>query len=193
MKGVYIPKMKDKYGNNKKQHLGLWKYFINTDTMQREKFYINLEGERLIGKLATVFSKKETDPAYRAKMFNQLKSIGREGFTKNNLEFWGLPKGLCDQVYSNTKVRQLFDWQADCLYQNQDAVVGRRNLVYFAPTSGGKSMVSEIIMLKQILAFKKRAMYILPFVSIVAEKELYLSKLCANLNLKITPLHSLSD
>jgi DNA polymerase theta len=72
-------------------------------------------------------------------------------------------------------------------------VVGKQNLVYFAPTSGGKSMVSEIIMLKQILGFKKRAMYILPFVSIVTEKEQYLSKLCSNINLKITPMHSLSD
>ena len=54
-------------------------------------------------------------------------------------------------------------------------------------------MVSEIIMLKQILGFKKRALYILPYVSIVMEKEQYLSKLCQNINLKITQLHSLSN
>ena len=71
--------------------------------------------------------------------------------------------------------------------------MGQKNLVYFAPTSGGKSMVSEIILLKQILGFKRRVMYILPFVSIVAEKEQYLSKLCSTVNVKITPLHSLSD
>jgi replicative superfamily II helicase len=36
-------------------------------------------------------------------------------------------------------------------------------------------------------------LYILPFVSIVMEKQKYLTKLCENINLKITALHSLSD
>jgi DNA polymerase theta len=94
-----------------------------------------------------------------------------------DIEYWGIPKGVCDQIYEHTKIRKLFDWQADCLAANPQVVQGSGNLVYFAPTSGGKSMVSEIILLKHILGFKKRAMYILPFVSIVTEKEQYLTKL----------------
>lgn len=67
---------------------------------------------------------------------------------------------------------------------------------------GGKSIVSEILMLRQILGYKKRALYILPFVSIgklnlnngfiVTEKAQYLSKICENINLKIVALHSQS-
>ena len=58
-------------------------------------------------------------------------------------------------------------------------------MVYFAPTSGGKSIVSEILMLRAILGFKKRAIYVLPYVSIVAEKTEYLTRLAENINLKI--------
>jgi len=53
---------------------------------------------------------------------------------------------------------------------SKEVIQGKSNLVYFAPTSGGKSIVSEILMLRAILGFKRRAMYILPYVSIVSEK-----------------------
>jgi DNA polymerase theta len=66
----------------------------------------------------------------------------------------------------------------------------KSNLVYFAPTSGGKSIVSEILMFRAILGFRKRAIYVLPFVSIVSEKTQYLSRLTENLNFKIIGLHS---
>ena len=67
---------------------------------------------------------------------------------------------------------------------------GKTNLVYFAPTSGGKSIVSEILMFRSILGQRKRAMYVLPYVSIVAEKTQYLSSLTENMNFKIIELHS---
>ena len=63
-------------------------------------------------------------------------------------------------------------------------------MIYFAPTSGGKSIVSEILMLRSVLGFRKRALYVVPFVSIVSEKAQYLSRLTEDTNFKIIALHS---
>ena len=38
--------------------------------------------------------------------------------------------------------------QVECLSKNRDVALGLKNLVYFAPTSGGKSVVSEVLMLR---------------------------------------------
>lgn len=65
--------------------------------------------------------------------------------------------------------------------------------MYSAPTSGGKSIVSEILMLRSILGQGKRALYVLPFVAIVAEKAQYLRKITEHLNFNIVELHSQSD
>ena len=77
--------------------------------------------------------------------------------------------------------------------KNPLVLSGKSNLVYFAPTSGGKSIISELLMLRAILGFKKRAIYVLPYISIVSEKSNYLQKLCENINLKIVALHSQSE
>ena len=48
-------------------------------------------------------------------------------------------------------------------------------------------------MFRSILGQRKRAIYVLPYVSIVAEKTQYLSRLTENLNFKIIELHSQSE
>jgi len=51
MKGVSLPRVKDKHGNNIKQHFGLWKYFIdvknsNKKEEQKKKCYIGIDCRR---------------------------------------------------------------------------------------------------------------------------------------------------
>ncbi|PON76487.1 Helicase and polymerase-containing protein TEBICHI [Parasponia andersonii] len=85
-----------------------------------------------------------------------------------------LPPEICS-IYRKKGISKLYPWQVDCL--QVDGVLERRNLVYCASTSAGKSFVAEILMLRRVLSFGKMALLVLPYVSICAEKAEHLEVL----------------
>nr|XP_021187496.2 helicase POLQ-like [Helicoverpa armigera] len=94
--------------------------------------------------------------------------------------FYGLPmiaKGLF-KTYRN--IEKFYEWQEECL--SLDSVQERRNLIYALPTSGGKTLVAEVLMLREVLNRKKNALFILPFVAIVQEKIWALSTFAVQLD-----------
>lgn len=96
---------------------------------------------------------------------------------------WGLPISTVNE-YKRKGVDKMFDWQKDCLF-NSKVLFDGANLVYSAPTSAGKTLVSEVLMIKTIIERKKKAIFILPFISIVREKINYLQDLMTSSGVKV--------
>lgn len=90
-----------------------------------------------------------------------------------DLSNW-VPPEVC-HVYRKKGLSKLYPWQVDCL--QVDGVLQRRNLVYCASTSAGKSFVAEILMLRMVIMTGKMAILVLPYVSICAEKAEHLEVL----------------
>ncbi|XP_011187693.2 DNA polymerase theta isoform X1 [Zeugodacus cucurbitae] len=101
--------------------------------------------------------------------------IVRDLETLKRISAWNLPHSVLKE-YEKKGVIKMFDWQVECL-SNPKVIFEHCNLVYSAPTSAGKSLVSEILLLKTVLERNKKVLFILPFISVVREKMFYLQDL----------------
>ncbi|KND02903.1 uncharacterized protein SPPG_01983 [Spizellomyces punctatus DAOM BR117] len=101
---------------------------------------------------------------------------------------YGIPESVLG-AFKERGITSLLPWQMECLLQ-EGVLDGKRNLLYSAPTSAGKSMVADILMLNKVIKTKRKAIMIVPFVAIASEKTREMQKILASASLNIVGYYS---
>uniref|UniRef100_A0A182Q219 Helicase POLQ-like n=1 Tax=Anopheles farauti TaxID=69004 RepID=A0A182Q219_9DIPT len=94
--------------------------------------------------------------------------------------FFGLPNSVRRILREYRGIEELYDWQRECLAL--PAIQERRNLIYALPTSGGKTLVAEILMLREVICRLRNVIFIVPYVSLAQEKMIALSPFALELH-----------
>ncbi|KAF0975219.1 hypothetical protein FDP41_005972 [Naegleria fowleri] len=93
-----------------------------------------------------------------------------------------------EQIADNYKHTTLYPWQVSLLHDT--GVLEGQNLIYSSPTSGGKTLVSEIVMVRRLTQDKSKVIFILPFKAIIEEKVSDLNGKFKDVGWKANPYHS---
>ena len=132
----------------------------------------------------------------------------------SQLKSWSIPNAVILR-YERMRVKSLFPWQIECLTVDQGAVLkDYRNLIYSAPTSGGKTLVAEILMLRQLSRHiaspgdaedsslinpsiagqrpecrRHTVFFVVPFVALAEEKASYFQDIWQEMNIGVKAFH----
>ena len=161
--------------NDVNEGLGRW-YF---DKKTRKRLYISLTGKSLDGAMALQQSRMDRSskqhPANSARselqylmthtapntlddlfVSNAFHDRGMDDissqFVQNDpldLVSWGVPVRVVNK-YAIAGISKMFPWQIECLGIDDGKVLRGGNLIYSAPTSGGKTLVAEMLMLRRL-------------------------------------------
>jgi POLQ-like helicase len=148
--------------------------YENENTQMKRKLFIEAE-------LGGTF--QETEIKREANFEKVLKPTDKDSF-------YGLPKTVKTLLKSLRNIDSLYDWQHELLTKmEQNYLIALQNdnckldnLLYLSPTSGGKTLVAELLMLKCLLVRRKNCIFVMPFVSIVQEKVQMLDPFGESLN-----------
>ncbi|CAI4232302.1 unnamed protein product [Auanema sp. JU1783] len=87
---------------------------------------------------------------------------------KTDFNFCGIPRDVQNTYCTKKKITKLYEWQEDCL--SDPRLLRGNNVIVSLPTGAGKTLVAEILMLREATVRRKSSILVLPYVAIVQEK-----------------------
>ncbi|CAI2349043.1 unnamed protein product [Caenorhabditis sp. 36 PRJEB53466] len=79
-----------------------------------------------------------------------------------------LPDKYMEMYKKMKKLDKFYDWQQECLADER--LLAGQNCILSLPTGAGKTLIAEILMLREAIVHKRNAILVLPYVAIVQEK-----------------------
>lgn len=147
---------------------------INHGDFRRPELHKNEVSRPIPGKIIDVNKHVQTEYTQRLKLALTPTPLQDPKLDLAN-PIYGLPDRLIKN-FSSLGINSIYPWQSECLLKS-GALEGKSNLVYSAPTGGGKSLVADVLMLKKIIENPgKKALLVLPYVALVQEKTRWLRK-----------------
>uniref|UniRef100_A0A0N5AJH2 Helicase POLQ-like n=1 Tax=Syphacia muris TaxID=451379 RepID=A0A0N5AJH2_9BILA len=86
----------------------------------------------------------------------------------SEFSFCGLSSEHCRIYLEKRNVTKFYDWQKECL--SEARLLSGSNAIIVLPTGSGKTLVAEVLMLREVLVKNRSSLLILPYVAIVQEK-----------------------
>ncbi|VDM96824.1 unnamed protein product [Thelazia callipaeda] len=77
-------------------------------------------------------------------------------------------RNVCNLYKQLRKISAFYDWQDQCL--SDEHLLSGSNMILSVTTGAGKTVIAEVLMLREIIIRKKSCIFILPYVAIVQEK-----------------------
>jgi len=174
--------------------LGTW----IIDFKSKKRKYVDLTGRELLGMDA--YRQAKLDKESEGSLHHARKELRRlmEAVDTNPLDSdpalqllstWGLPPTVIAK-YANRGVTTLFQWQVDCLLVNDGKVLRGGNLIYSAPTSGGKTLIAELLMLRRIgLNGRGVVLFVVPFVALAEQTTRHCREMFSDVPLGVRAFH----
>ncbi|KAK6027925.1 DEAD/DEAH box helicase, partial [Ostertagia ostertagi] len=85
-----------------------------------------------------------------------------------DFDLCGLPKSAKEVFVEKRNIKQLYDWQKECLSDHR--LLRGSNCIVSLPTGAGKTLIAEVLMLREAIVNKRSSILVLPYVAIVQEK-----------------------
>lgn len=184
-----------------KKGLSVWTF----DGRSKQRLYISRIGKTYSGAEASKMYRLEKSDLFGSTARRELQYLmnmvgsrlredenGSGSLDWRQLRSWGIPRTV-SEAYKRAGVDGLFDWQVDILRRSilhEQQPDSNANLIYSAPTSGGKTLVSEILMLRRLARRGGTIFFVVPFVALAEQKTTYFQEMWKDMHIGVRPFHA---